>query len=189
MTATAPGGTPPGPAVILIGPPGAGKTTVAGILGRRTGLPVRDTDADVIAATGREIGEIFTVDGEATFRTLEREAVIAALAEHTGILALGGGAVMDEATRTALAGRPVVYLSLTMPVGVVRTGMSTQRPMFIGVNPRATFRELLEKRVPVYRAVAAFEIDTDELDAEEVAARIIADLSLPVVSAAGGSAG
>lgn len=169
---------PGGPAVVLVGPPGAGKSTVARALGRRLGLPVRDTDADVENSTGRRIGAIFTESGEATFRALERDAVAAALAEHTGVLALGGGAVMDEGTRALLRGRRVVFLSLSMPVGVRRTGMSDQRPMFVGVNPRATFKALLDRRIPVYREVATVEIDTDGLSVAKVVDRIVADLGL-----------
>lgn len=167
-----------GPAVILIGPPGAGKTTVASALGKRLGLPVRDTDADVIAETGRSIGDIFTQDGEAAFRALERAAVARAVAEHRGVLSLGGGAVMDPETQRVLAGQRVVYLALSMSVGVKRTGMSDRRPMFVGVNARAMFKALLEARVPVYRSVAALEIDTDALTVAEVVQRVIDGLGL-----------
>lgn len=166
------------PAVVLVGPPGAGKTTVARRLAELTGLPVRDTDADVEAGAGRSVAEIFTESGEAEFRRLERDAVAAALAEHTGILALGGGAVMDPRTRDLLADQRVVYLSVSMPVGVRRTGMSSRRPMFVGVNARAMFRELLAARVPAYRQVASVEVDTDELSVDEVANCIVAELGL-----------
>lgn len=167
-----------GPAVVLVGPPGAGKSTVATALGLRLDLPVRDTDDDVERTAGRSIGAIFTESGEATFRALEHDAVGAALVEHTGVLALGGGAVMDERTRALLRGRRVVYLSISMPVGVKRTGISDQRPMFVGVNPRATFKALLDQRIPVYREVATVEIDTDELTVDAVVDRIVAELGL-----------
>lgn len=167
-----------GPAVILVGPPGAGKTTVAAALGERLNLSVRDTDEDVERETGRTISAIFTESGEAAFRALEREAVARAVAEHRGVLSLGGGAVMDEGTRAVLAGQRVVYLALSMAVGVKRTGMSDQRPMFVGVNARAMFKALLEARVPVYRSVAALEIDTDQLTVDEVVDRIVAELGL-----------
>lgn len=169
-----------GPAVILVGPPGAGKTTVAAALGERLGLEVRDTDADVELAAGRTIGDIFTQDGEAAFRALERAAVASAVAEHRGVLSLGGGAVMAEETQRVLAGRRVVYLALSMAVGVKRTGMSDQRPMFVGVNARQMFKALLDARVPVYRSVAALEIDTDPLTVDEVVQRVIDGLGLAV---------
>lgn len=166
------------PKVVLIGPPGAGKSTVAAALGELTGLPVRDTDEDVVAAAGRSITDIFNFDGEAAFREYERTAVAAALAEHGGILALGGGAVMNVDTQVDLAGGPVVFLSISMPVGVARTGMGSQRPMFVGVNPRSMFRELLAARLPVYQQLAQVTINTDNMPVAEVAAQIMQELAL-----------
>ena len=167
-----------GPAAVLVGPPGAGKSSVATVLGQRTGLAVRDTDFDVERAAGRRISEIFTDLGEAEFRRLEREAVAAALAEHTGILALGGGAVMDPATRELLRAHRVAFLSVTMPNGVRRTGLSAARPLLTGVNPRATFKALLDARLPLYREVATIEVPTDEMSVEQVAQVIIAEWGL-----------
>ncbi len=84
-----------GPVVVLVGPPGAGKSAVAVELARLLGVSARRTDADVEAAAGASVGEIFVDQGEAAFRELERAAVARALAEHRGVLALGGGAVLD----------------------------------------------------------------------------------------------
>lgn len=157
------------PAVVLVGPPGAGKTTVGQLLAARWGVEFADTDDLVEARTGRVIADIFTSDGEDTFRALEREAVAEALESHAGVLALGGGAVLAEQTRAALAGHPVVLLSVGLAAGVRRTGLSTARPLLAGVNPRATFAALLAERLPVYRAVAVHEIGTDQSTAEQVA--------------------
>lgn len=167
-----------GPAVVLIGPPGSGKSSVASALGSYTGMPVRDTDADIERVADRTITEIFTQDGEDTFRALEVAAVATALAEHRGVLALGGGAVMNPETRRVLAGHRVVFLSLSMPVGVRRTGLAGSRPLLAGVNPRATYRALLEARLPLYREVATVEIDTDDLTVDQVAQVIMAELGL-----------
>ncbi|GAA4824266.1 shikimate kinase [Actinomycetospora corticicola] len=157
------------PVVVLVGPPGAGKSTVGRLLAARWGVPFADTDALVEQKAGREIADIFTTDGEPAFRALEREAVAEALEGHDGVLALGGGAVLAEATRQVLVGHPVVLLSVGLAAGVRRTGLSTARPLLAGVNPRATFAALLSERLPVYRAVAAHEVATDSLDAEAVA--------------------
>jgi shikimate kinase len=169
---------PIGPAVVLIGPPGSGKSTVGAAIARITGLPLRDIDSDIEHRTGRTIPEIFVEDGEPHFRALERDAVAVALAEHSGVLALGGGAILADETRAMLARHPVIYLSLSMPTGVRRTGLAANRPLLAGVNPRATYKALLEARIPLYREVAALEIDTDQLSAAEVALIIIEKLEL-----------
>src|SRR6476646_8250477 len=100
------------PRVFLVGPMGAGKTTVAALLAERWGTSVRDTDRDVETTAGKEIAEIFVADGEERFRLLEHAAVAEALADHDGVLALGGGAVLDERTRAALDGHMVVFLQV-----------------------------------------------------------------------------
>lgn len=116
------------PLIVLVGPMGSGKSTVGGLLAERLGVPYRDTDADIVASQGREISDIFVDEGEPYFRELERQAVRAALAEHPGVLALGGGAILDDSTRELLAGLPVVYLSLDVEEAVRRVGLNQARP-------------------------------------------------------------
>ncbi|HEU4425282.1 MAG TPA: shikimate kinase, partial [Pilimelia sp.] len=87
------------PVCVIVGPPGAGKTTIGELVAAALGVGFRDTDADVEAMAGKSVPDIFVEDGEAAFRTLERQAVAAALASFDGVLALGGGAVMAEQTR------------------------------------------------------------------------------------------
>lgn len=168
------------PRAVVVGPPGAGKSTVGPLLAERLGVAFRDVDDDIVRTAGKPIADIFTVDGEPVFRALEEEAVAAGLSEHAGVLSLGGGAILSAATRALLAGHTVVFLNVGTAEGVRRTGLSTARPLLAGVNPRATFKALLEARLPLYREVATVEVDTDELDPEQIVARVVAELGSPV---------
>ena len=159
---------PARPRVVLVGPMGAGKTTVAGLLARAWGLTVRDTDHDVEAVAGKTISEIFVDDGEARFRELERAAVAEALRSHDGVLALGGGAVLDPATRELLGGHMVVFLNVGLSDAVKRVGLGSARPLLLG-NVRGRIKALLDERLPVYHSVARVVVDTDGRSAEEVA--------------------
>jgi shikimate kinase len=164
------------PAVVLVGPPGAGKSTVGALLAERLDVPFADSDDLIEARAGRIIADIFLTDGEPAFRALEREVVLGALETHDGVLSLGGGSVMSEPVREALAGHPVVFLTVGLAAGVRRVGLSTARPMLAGVNPRATFSALLAERMPVYRAVARHEIATDHLEPAVVVDAVLAVL-------------
>ncbi|MGW0119205.1 shikimate kinase [Streptomyces sp. NPDC003327] len=166
-----------GPLVVLVGPMGSGKSTVGALLAERLGAPYRDTDADIVAAEGREISDIFVEDGEEHFRALERAAVAAAVAEHEGVLALGGGAVLDDDTRALLAGLPVAYLSMDVEEAVRRVGLNTARPL-LAVNPRRQWRELMEARRHLYTEVATVVVATDERTPEEVAQAVLDALEL-----------
>ncbi|MEI7032004.1 3-dehydroquinate synthase [Streptomyces pratensis] len=172
-----------GPLVVLVGPMGVGKSTVGELLADRLGTAYRDTDADVVAEAGKPISEIFYDEGEEHFRALERRAVEAAIAGHAGVLSLGGGAVLDGATRELLAGRPVVYLSMDVDEAVRRVGLNAARPL-LAVNPRRQWRELMDARRHLYEEVARTVVATDDRTPEEVAQAIIDALELPV----GGSA-
>ncbi|HEY6934065.1 MAG TPA: shikimate kinase [Marmoricola sp.] len=156
------------PRVVLVGPMGAGKTTVASLLAKAWSLPVRDTDHDVEAAAGRTISDIFVDDGEEHFRALERVAVRQALADHEGVLALGGGAVLDPDTREALTGHTVVFLRVGLSEAVKRVGLGSARPLLLG-NVRGTLKKLLDERTPVYESVATIVVDTDGREPAAVA--------------------
>ncbi len=154
---------------------GAGKTTVGELLARAWGVSARDTDADIEATSGRSVADIFVDSGEAHFRDLERAAVARALADHEGVLSLGGGAVLDPDTRTALSGQPVVFLRVGLSEAVKRVGLGTGRPLLLG-NVRARIKALLDERTPVYESVATLVVDTDGRTPDEVAAEIEAAL-------------
>ncbi|MFC8783473.1 shikimate kinase [Streptomyces nigra] len=155
------------PVVVLVGPMGVGKSTVGGLMAERLGVGYRDTDDDIVAGQGRTISEIFVDDGEAAFRAMEKQAVRRALEEHDGVLALGGGAVLDAGTRALLAGHRVVYLSMDVEEAVKRTGLNAARPL-LAVNPRKQWRELMEARRPLYEEVATVVVATDGRTPEEV---------------------
>ncbi len=161
--------------IVLIGPMGSGKTTVGGLVAERLETSVRDTDHDVEATAGREISEIFVDDGEAAFRVLERAAVAEALATHDGVLALGGGAVLDPDTRELLVGHDVVFLRVGLSDAVKRVGLGTGRPLLLG-NVRSRIKSLLDERTPVYESVATLVVETDGREPHEIADEIVAAL-------------
>jgi shikimate kinase len=156
-----------GPQVVLVGPMGVGKSTVGQLLAQRLGVGYRDTDDDIVAVQGRTIAGIFVDEGEAVFRAIEKTAVHTALAEHDGVLALGGGSVLDADTRALLAGQRVVYLSMDVEEAVQRTGLNAARPL-LAVNPRKQWRELMEARRHLYEGVATAVVATDGRTPEEV---------------------
>ncbi|ARP69273.1 shikimate kinase [Streptomyces sp. MUSC 125] len=165
------------PVVVLVGPMGVGKSTVGQLLAGRLGVGYRDTDDDIVAEQGRAIAEIFVDEGEAAFRAAEKRAVRVALAEHPGVLALGGGAVLDADTRALLAGRRVVYLSMEVGEAVRRTGLDVARPL-LAVNPRKQWRELMEARRHLYEEVATAVVPTDGRTPEEVTQAVLDALEL-----------
>ena len=157
-----------GPLVVLVGPMGVGKSTVGQLLAERLGVGYRDTDDDIVAGQGRAIAEIFVDDGEEAFRAIEKQAVRTALTEHQGVLALGGGSILDADTRALLAGQRVLYLSMDVEEAVKRTGLNAARPL-LAVNPRKQWRELMDARRGLYEEVASTVVATDGRTPEEVA--------------------
>jgi shikimate kinase len=164
------------PRAVLIGPPGAGKTTIGGLLAEALELPFRDTDDDIEATAGKPVPEIFIDDGEAHFRALERTAVAAALTCFDGVLALGGGAIMAAETREVLRGHPVVFLSVELSDAVRRVGLGAGRPL-LAVNPRATLRHLLDQRRPLYQEVAVHTVTTDGRLPTDIATEVLKHVS------------
>jgi shikimate kinase len=162
------------PVYVVLGPPGAGKTTIGKLLAERLDVPFRDVDDDIVESAGKPISDIFTGDGEPVFRAMEEQAVADGLKTHEGVLALGGGAVLSATTRELLAGHTVVFLNVGMAEGVRRTGLSSARPLLTGINPRATFKALLDARLPLYREVATIEVVTDHLGPEQVVDAVLA---------------
>jgi shikimate kinase len=166
-------------AVVLIGPPGAGKSVVGPLLAASLGVEFRDTDAEVGAAAGKPVSDIFIDDGEEAFRALERAAAAGALGEQGplrergGVLALGSGAVLDDGIQRLLDGLPVVYLAARFGTVERRIGLDRPRVVVPG-NPRGRLRAMLEERRPLYERLASITVQTDDKDPEELAAEITA---------------
>lgn len=160
------------PAVVLIGPPGAGKTTVGELVAAALDLPFTDTDALIESEQQMTISDIFVERGEPHFRELETDAVRRAVSSG-GVVAVGGGAPMTEATAALLEPLPVVFLSVTIADAAGRVGFSNARPL-LAVNPRATWTRMMGERRPTYARLATWVIDTDARPAADVAADVVA---------------
>lgn len=160
-----------GPRLVLVGPMGAGKTTVGVRLAEQWDVGFRDTDRDIEASEHRSVSDIFVDSGETHFRGLERAAVADALGSHQGVLALGGGAVLDETTRAALAGHRVVFLRVGLSDAAKRVGLGVSRPLLLG-NVRGRIKQLIDERTPLYESVATHVVETDGLGIDEVVEKV-----------------
>ncbi len=160
------------PRAVMVGPPGAGKSTIGRRLATALGVTVLDTDAEVERRAGRTIAEIFAADGESAFRAFEESVVADALRESTGVVSLGGGAVLSPRTRAALRGHTVVFLDISTHEGLLRTGVLGRmrgapgkddevRPLLRGDDPAARYRALIHERRPLYEEVATVVVHTD----------------------------
>jgi len=167
------------PKAVLVGLPGSGKSTIGRRLAKALDVKMLDTDAAIEQQTGRRIADIFATDGEEEFRRIEEEVVRAALAEHDGILSLGGGAVTSPGVRAALAGHTVVFLEISAAEGVRRTGGNTVRPLLAGPDRAEKFRALMSQRVPLYRQVATIRVNTNRRNPGAVVRYIVSQLQDP----------
>lgn len=163
------------PRVVLVGLPGAGKSSTGRRLAKILALPFADSDDLIEAAAGQTVRELFAEFGEPGFREREATAVQTALHEFDGVLALGGGALTNPATQQALtaSGAVVVLLEATVPTLVERVGEGDSRPLLAGA-PEQRLRDLAAARTATYRAVATLTVPTDGRTPSQVAARIAA---------------
>jgi shikimate kinase len=160
---------------VVVGPPGAGKTTIGELVAQRLGVGFRDTDADIVETAGKPVSDIFIDDGEDAFRILERAALATAASTFDGVLALGGGAILAAENRAVLTGQRVVYLSVELTDAVSRVGLGAGRPL-LTMNPRATLKALLEQRRPLYQEVATITVATDGRTPDDIADEVVAAL-------------
>lgn len=172
------------PKAVLVGLPGSGKSTIGRRLAKALGVGLLDTDVAIEQRTGRSIADIFATDGEQEFRRIEEDVVRAALADHDGVLSLGGGAVTSPGVRAALAGHTVVYLEISAAEGVRRIGGNTVRPLLAGPDRAEKYRALMAKRAPLYRRVATMRVDTNRRNPGAVVRHILSRLQVPSPSEA-----
>jgi len=166
------------PIAVLVGAPGAGKSSVGRRLAGKLGVDFADSDALVEARAGKPVSEIFVSDGEVAFRDLERTEIAAALDSFDGVLSLGGGAILDETTRAALRDQRVIWLQVDLTNATQRVGMNSARPLLLG-NVRGTMLAMLEARTPLYEEVADARIDTSGRSIKEVVAEAVAVVEEP----------
>ena len=162
-----------------MGLPGSGKSTIGRRLSKALGVTLLDTDVAIEQQTGRSIADIFATDGEREFRRIEEDVVRAALADHDGVLSLGGGAVTSPGVRAALTGHTVIYLEINAAEGVRRTGGNTVRPLLAGPDRAKKYRDLMSQRVPLYRRVATLRVDTNRRNPGAVVRYIVSRLQAP----------
>ena len=160
------------PKAVLVGMPGSGKSTIGRRLAKALDVALLDTDAKIVELTGRSIADIF-VEGEREFRRIEADVVRSALAEHTGVVSLGGGAITTPEVREALAGHTVIYLEISAAEGIRRTSGGATRPLLAGGDPAERFRTLLSQRVPLYRKVATITVNTNRRNPGAVVRHIV----------------
>ena len=161
--------------IVLVGFMGAGKSTVGRALAERLGLPFLDSDRVIERAAGRSVAEIFAAEGEPTFRARERAIIADLLQGEDAVLALGGGAVEDPATRGVLGEVPVVFLEAELAAALARTGADPRRPMLL----RPDLPQLFARRQAGYREVATIIVPTRDRTIRQVVDAVLAGLADP----------
>ena len=160
--------------VILIGPPGSVKSTIGKALARKTGQSFTDTDGVIELRTGNSISQIFVDKGEPWFRQLEAEVLEEELRKLEGILSLGGGAPLSEIAQNLLQKVSVakIYLDVSLATAAPRVGFNRDRPLLLN-NPRGAWQELMEKRRPIYEALATHIVKVDERAPKDIVDEIV----------------
>ncbi len=164
------------PVAIIVGAPGAGKTTIGRLLAKKLHVEFRDTDVDIENTAGKSITDVFVENGEPEFRAMEVAAVAKAVEEHDGVLSLGGGAVLSAQTRELLKGYPVIWLQVDLSHAANRVGINTARPLLLG-NVRGTLKKLMDDREPLYSEVASIVIETNDKGPSAIVEEIASQLT------------
>ena len=163
--------------IVLIGPPGAGKSTVGKALSEQLFLEFLDTDALIEQSSGKSITDIFVVDGEPVFRTIELKTLASVLKSDNAIVSLGGGAPISEEAQLLIShsGSQVVFLDVSLSTAAPRVGFNRDRPLLLG-NPRAQWQALSDQRRPIYERLANQIIKVDEMDVAAIVSTIVKEI-------------
>jgi shikimate kinase len=161
--------------IVLVGVPGAGKTTVGKLLAKKLGIDFFDSDQVIESRAGKSVSDIFTQDGEPAFRKLEHDVIVELLGSSNSVVALGGGSLGNDETRARVKGATAVWLVAGLAQAVDRVGMNRNRPLLLG-NVRGQLADLMAAREPFYKEVAAIAVDTSKLIPSEVVAEIVSEL-------------
>ncbi len=161
------------PRVVFVGAPGAGKSTVGRRVAEALKVPFADSDALVEEQAGKSVSDIFISDGEDEFRRMESEVIHTALQDFAGVLSLGGGAILNPETRSALKEQRVIWLQVDLTHATQRVGLNSARPLLLG-NVRGTMLTMLEQRTPLYEDVATNVIDTSGRSIKQIVQQVMA---------------
>ncbi len=162
-------------AIVLVGVPGAGKTTVGKLLAKELGLEFFDSDQVIEARVGKSVSDIFTQEGEPAFRQIEHDVIVELLNSNNVVFALGGGSLGNDDTRARVKSARAVWLVTGLAQAVDRVGMNRNRPLLLG-NVRGQLADLMTAREPLYKEVAAIAVDTSKLIPSEVVTEIVSEL-------------
>jgi shikimate kinase len=160
--------------IVLIGPPGAGKSSIGRVLAKELSLPFIDSDGEIEKSAGKKISEIFVDDGEPYFRALEVEKVKELLQEFEGVISLGGGAPINSEISQTLgaASYPVIFIDVSIAQAATRIGFNKDRPLLL-INPRQQWMNLMSERRPIYEKLATDTVSSDSKKPHEVAKIIV----------------
>jgi shikimate kinase len=160
--------------LVLIGAPGAGKSTIGKALSEKLDLEFLDTDALIEDSTGKAITDIFVVDGEEAFRAIELQVLADVLKSENTVISLGGGAPISEQAQKLITDSQslVIFLDVSLAIAAPRVGFNRDRPLLLG-NPRAQWQALSDKRRPIYERLADVAIKVDEMDVDTIVTAIV----------------
>ena len=163
--------------ILLIGPPGAGKSTVGQALANKLSIDFIDTDQVIENETGKTITDIFVVDGEPHFRALELQTLRNVLTLESGVISLGGGAPISQDAQEAIeqSNSHTVFLDVSLATAAPRVGFNRDRPLLLG-NPRAQWQALSDNRRPIYEKLADDAIKVDDMNVDQIVAQIVKNL-------------